>query len=64
MEAPCKKCELKGCGMQHEKCEKYKKYRQEIDEATLKRKSAYLALPQKKKVKKRKEKVKSLKSFI
>lgn len=28
---PCGKCERKGCGAYHDKCEKYKEYREKIN---------------------------------
>lgn len=30
--APCKDCELKGCGAYHSECEKYKMYRAEVEQ--------------------------------
>lgn len=31
MEAPCGKCERKGCGSYHDTCEKYKEYKRESE---------------------------------
>lgn len=28
-QAPCKKCENRGCGLHHDECEKYSEYRKE-----------------------------------
>lgn len=30
-EPPCAKCENKGCGVYHDKCEAYRKFREESD---------------------------------
>ena len=29
-DAPCKDCERKGCGAYHDKCEKFKQYKEEV----------------------------------
>lgn len=33
MNGPCKYCENKGCGIYHDKCEKYKAFKKEREEA-------------------------------
>lgn len=40
MICPCKHCEDAGCGSYHDKCQRYKEWREELDEKKAKRHAA------------------------